>query len=155
MIAREVGEKLYLRALLEDRGADPTLRVFVVLKNSIGSTVYNVELISLGDGEYYEDTLTMPNTDVLFATYNVYKSDGVTLDVNYAPVQERFMKFTPVTLESTVVLGDNIEGSIADDAVLEGGIDDATITGDVNQSSVEGTIIEEIILEGVVDEYTS
>lgn len=90
---RKYNEKLYLNLQLFDGAASLPKRVFVDLRDEVGSLIKpRFEIAHVGEGEFRESSELMPNVDMVSASYFVYENDGVTLDLSYAVGKDVYMR---------------------------------------------------------------
>lgn len=152
-ITREIGQPFYLQAQLYDLDDSIPLRIIADVLDNDGVILSTAECTYVSKGTFVNDTAVMPNEPVVFVKYYVYEMNGTTLVSRYGVIEERYMLTTviPGGGSSTIILGDNIEGTIQEVQTLKGELDTTEIEGSLEEGdSLTGTI-DDIELEGVLD----
>jgi len=144
-IETKLGGPLLIQLQLYDGILSMPKRVFVDLSIPNGTLVEpRFEIAHVINGDFRNETRTMPNVEYVTAQYFVYESDGVTPDEDYIINKDIFVK-TACDLTSNIVLGGEIEGEVEVES---------TLSGELDQTELDGTIETESLLEGEIDETT-
>jgi len=152
---RNLGEIIYLEAQLYDEEASLPLRVIADILDGAGVLVTTVELTHTSKGVFLDAAYVMPNEPILFAKYYVYDPDGVTPRTDdYGIVAEKFvLEEDVVSVTTTIVVGDALEGELISDDLLVGSTSDDTLTGElIKDLNLEGTTSDTTLIGEVICE---
>ncbi len=87
----KAGEKIPLFLLTENRVTDRVVRARI--RNELGAEISGSpkSVPHLSDGEYFDDTVLMPDTKSIIVAYDVFDGPGFTnLSQDLLPIDERF-----------------------------------------------------------------
>lgn len=151
----KVGDPIQLNLQLEDGATNKFPRA--ILRNQLGVLLPEspVDLTHTGEGLYQNDSVFMPDTQEVTATYKVYDDAGRTiLSAIYSIELDVFTKDGSASLIQSL-LGQNLKGDIDglvdDSGVLQSFLDDTGgIMGDIDDSGQLEGYIEESELTGIV-----
>lgn len=136
-IETKVGSSLLLNAQLYDGSDSMPKKIFVQLTYPSGTLLEPLfEIPHVIDGDFRDESRSMPDFEYVTAQYFVYENDGVTLDRTYAVTKDIFVR----SIESTLVVNQPITGEVSS----------SSIEGEVNSEEIIGTIISENQITGVV-----
>lgn len=151
----KVGDPIQLNLQLEDGATDKYPRAY--LRNQFGSPLAGspVDLTHTGDGLYQNDSVQMPDTQEVTATFKVFDDAGHTiLSPIYSIELDVFTKDQSAGLIQALLgqnLAGDIDGILDDSGGLQSFLDDTGgIMGDIDDSGSLQGYIEEIELTGIV-----
>lgn len=154
------GQKIQLNLVLEK--GEPNLFPIAILKDKdqVPLAGSPVTLTHDSDGHYINDSITMPNTQEVHATFIVYQDAAHTILSDYGQTDEVFIldEHVPLLqqLISGAIPGQEIEGLLEDDGELTGELDDldAELVGSIDdQDELLGELlIEDEALIGLLDD---
>ena len=151
----KVGDPIQLNLQLEDGASNKHPRA--ILRDQLGTLLSGspVNLTHTGDGLYQNDSVFMPDTQEVTATYKVYDDVGRTiLSQLYSIELDVFTRDSSASLIQSL-LGQNLKGDIDgyldDSGGLQAFLDDTGgIMGDIDDSGQLEGYIEEFELTGIV-----
>ena len=116
----EVGDPIHLNLQLDDGVTSKYVRAY--LKDSAGTDLAGspFNLTHVGNGLYSNDSVVMPNTAEVTATFKVFSDSGyTTLDTDYSFGFDVFQR------DDHIGLLNSISNDVAGAAEIEGEIDDS------------------------------
>jgi len=143
-----IGEKIPLFLLTESRVSGKVVRARIRDKDGAEITGSPVTVAHLADGEYFDDSIAMPNTAHIVVTYDVFDGPGFTNPTaGLLPAEERFDS-------ETFVAGEFLSGTIVDSEQLAGQIIEEKVTGVFEaEEAVSGGSVDETLVGGdIADE---
>jgi len=149
----KIGDPIQLNLQLEDGATDKYPQA--ILRNQIGTILAGspVDLTHTGDGLYQNDSISMPNTQEVTATYKVYEDAPHTVLSQFYTIElDVFGKDNAAELVANLKqLAGDITGELED----TGGItayfdDDGWITGEISDNGALEGFIEEFDLTGIL-----
>lgn len=149
----KVGDPIQLNLQLEDGATNKFPQA--ILRNQSGVLLSGspVSLTHVGDGLYQNDSIAMPNTQEVTATYKVYDDAGHTVLSQFYSIElDVFGKDNASELVSNLKqLAGDLTGELNDYGAVEAFLDDTGgVLGDIDDSgSLEGHI-EEFELTGIL-----
>ena len=143
----KIGDPIHLNLQLEDGAIDKYPQA--ILRDQIGTLMAGspVDLTHTGDGLYQNDSISMPNTQEVTATYKVYDDSGHTILSSFYSVElDVFTKDNAAELVANLKqLAGDITGSIDDVGGLSAFLDD--------NGGLLGDIVDSGSLEGFIDDF--
>jgi len=163
----KAGDKIPLFLLTENRVTDRVVRARVRNEFAVEISGSPVTVAHLDDGEYFDDSLLMPNTSHIMVTYDVFDGPGFTnVSQDLLPDDERFdlddlgtaidelkNASRQADLEAEITDNDALSATVTDADELDAGVTDldglkATV-GDVDE--LKGEVDNDSDLTGNID----
>jgi len=147
-IALKVGEKIPLFLLTENRVTDRVVRARI--RNALGAEITGSPFTvpHLADGEYFDDSVLMPNTPSIIISYDVFDGPGFTNpSQDLLPEDERFdldELGSAIDDLKNAARGQDLEAIISTDDNLEAVINegDENLEAILSDNELEAVIIE-------------
>jgi len=169
----QLGEKIPLFLLLENREVDKVVKATIRKADGTEIPSSPVTVPHLANGEYFLDSLVMPNSQSIMVIYDVFDGPGFTNPSDIFPVDERFgfeegFDGTQIFAGSDILTGqiesETLTGVVAEATETLSGVinDQENISGEITDDVLAGTLeddkdtisgkINEDTLDGVLED---